>query len=209
MRSKPMPKAKPCHSSGSSPHARKTSGWTRPPGMSSIQPECLHTGQPVPEQKTHSTSTIMGHGEAPDGLEVVAVRVLRMSIDVGGRDLVDVDALVAVFREGRVDRTRLPLGGGFVGAGLVGSYYRSSDFSGVPVFSRRDVRLVNLTPVRVIPVAVTGIGFGLALELGLGRRRRDAWRGGADRRLSQFCQAKRKCCSPALLHLYPRSKPVS
>src|SRR5215813_15485865 len=48
MRSMPKPNAKPEYTSGSTPTARKTFGWTIPEPPSSIQPELLQRRQPEP-----------------------------------------------------------------------------------------------------------------------------------------------------------------
>src|SRR5262245_46839402 len=55
-RSRPQPKAKPLHSSGSSPTFSKTRGSTMPAPPISIQPVYLHVRQPAPPQMPHETS---------------------------------------------------------------------------------------------------------------------------------------------------------
>jgi len=57
IRSMPIPNAKPCHSSVSSPAIASTFWSTSPAPRISIQPECLHTTQPAPSHRKQDTST--------------------------------------------------------------------------------------------------------------------------------------------------------
>src|SRR5207245_11003452 len=56
IRSGPMPQAKPVYRSLSTPQFSRTAGCTIPEPRISIQPVCLHVGQPVPPQLWHCTS---------------------------------------------------------------------------------------------------------------------------------------------------------
>ena len=77
-RSTPVPKAKPCHSSGSSPQAAMTRGWTMPLPSTSIQPSLPPTtrrpfsiDQPTSELRAGLTAAVtVKCAEFPDVLQV-------------------------------------------------------------------------------------------------------------------------------------------
>ena len=56
VRSRPMPKAQPDHSSGLMPAISSTRGWIIPAPSSSIQPSPLQVEQPAPPHLWHCTS---------------------------------------------------------------------------------------------------------------------------------------------------------
>src|SRR6266516_4056446 len=84
MRSGPMPQAKPVYLSLSTPQFSSTAGCTIPEPRISIQPVCLHVGQPAPAppQIWHCTSisadgSVNGKNDGRNRTRVSAVKNLR------------------------------------------------------------------------------------------------------------------------------------